>query len=224
MVNLFLIMSFFIIILIGYLLGSINTTVIIGKIYGVDVKKEGSGNAGMTNAMRVLGKKAGLWVILGDILKGVAACLIGYYIMELGYKDTYLLTYGKLAGGFSAVLGHVFPIYFKFKGGKGVLTSFAVLLTVSPIPALICLGIFIIVVLITKYVSLGSIISVFCFPFIAYWRLLKEKFFEPKNMIYFISLLCFSALVIIMHRSNISRLIKGNENKVRIGKSKKYGG
>ncbi len=197
--------------LIGYLLGSANTSLIVGKFYGVDVRKHGSGNAGMTNTLRTLGKLPALLVIVGDMLKGILACIIGYYIFRIGL-DLSELNYavdinrvGLFAGGLGAILGHNWPLYFGFRGGKGVLTTFAVVLLAGPYQGLILLGIFLVVVALTRYVSLGSIMAALCFPFLAA--------FMEKDIL-FTSFATFVALlVVIRHRSNIVRLCKGTENK-----------
>jgi len=205
----------------GYLLGSVNTSIIVGKIYGVEIRSKGSGNAGTANTMRNLGPKAGSLVIIGDVLKGVAACLLGYYIIKagiaafpgvreyVGSSTANHLLYGKITAGVAAVIGHNWPVYFGFKGGKGVLTSFAVLIMFNWAYALISLGIFIGVFLITEYVSLGSVIAALFF-------LLMTVIWDNSNLIYmvFATLLCL--LIVFMHRSNIRRLLNGTENKANI--------
>jgi len=197
--------------LIGYLLGSANTSLIVGKFYGVDVRNHGSGNAGMTNTLRTLGKIPALLVIVGDMLKGILACIIGYYIFQIGF-DSSEFNYaveldkaGLFAGGLGAILGHNWPLYFGFRGGKGVLTTFAVILLAGPYQGLILLGVFLVVVALTRYVSLGSITAAVCFPFLAA--------FMEKEIIYTSFAVFVSLLVIIRHRSNIVRLCKGTEHK-----------
>ncbi|ABN52255.1 protein of unknown function DUF205 [Acetivibrio thermocellus ATCC 27405] len=198
--------------LIGYLLGSANTSLIVGKFYGVDVRKHGSGNAGMTNTLRTLGKFPAFLVILGDTLKGILACVIGYYIFKIGFDSSELNftveldRAGLLAGGLGAILGHNWPLYFGFKGGKGVLTTFAVIMLAGPYQGLILLGVFLVVVVLTRYVSLGSITAALCFPFLVA--------FMEKDIIYIVFAVFVSLLVIIRHRSNIVRLCKGTENKL----------
>lgn len=201
--------------LAGYLLGSANTSLIVGKFYGVDVRKHGSGNAGMTNTLRTLGKLPALLVIVGDMLKGILACIIGYYIFKISFNSfnmpelkfaVELDRVGVFSGGLGAILGHNWPLYFGFKGGKGVLTTFAVILFAGPYQGLILLGIFLAVVALTRYVSLGSITAALCFPFLAA--------FMEKEIIYTSFAVFVSLLVIIRHRSNIARLCKGTENKL----------
>lgn len=202
--------------LIGYLMGSANTSLIVGKFFGVDVRKHGSGNAGLTNTLRTLGKMAALFVVLGDILKGVLSCLIGYYIL----KDIQIASQasidipwnvGMFFGGLGAILGHNWPLYFGFKGGKGILTTFSVVMMTAPNIGLILLGIFIVIVAITRYVSLGSIIGCALFPvFIALFY---------KNQIFVIFAVCIGAIAIMRHNQNIARLINGTESK--LGSKKK---
>lgn len=149
---------------IGYLLGSLNSSVIVGKFYGIDIRQHGSGNAGTTNTLRVLGKKAALFVLVGDLLKGILAYLVGYYILKAampaftGYP-VINSEVGGMIGGIAAIIGHILPVYFSFKGGKGVLTTLAVVFMIDWLAAVILLAIFVIIVAITRYVSLGSIIG-----------------------------------------------------------------
>lgn len=196
---------------LGYLLGSANTSLIVGKFYGVDVRKHGSGNAGMTNTLRTLGKLPALLVIIGDILKGVLACIIGYYLFKAGnaidvngIEDHGSL--GLLVGGVGSILGHNWPVYFGFKGGKGVLTTLAVILVAGPVQGLILLGIFMVIVALTRYVSLGSIIAASFFPFLAAVM--------GKGVVFTLFAAFVALLVILRHRSNIGRLIKGSESKL----------
>lgn len=181
----------------GYLLGSINTSLVVGKFYGTDVRKHGSGNAGATNTLRTLGKTAALFVLIGDILKGILACLIG--LMVFGRT-------GEIIAGSLAIIGHNWPLYFGFRGGKGVLTSFSVLLVIDYKIALLVLLVFIIVTLATRYVSLSSISAAVALPILAI--ILKRDL----GLIVFYALL--GLLVIIRHRSNIERLLKGTEPKI----------
>jgi acyl phosphate:glycerol-3-phosphate acyltransferase len=197
--------------IIGYLLGSANTSLIVGKFYKVDVRQHGSGNAGMTNTLRTLGKAAAVMVIIGDILKGVLACLIGLYIVGgrgLGteiFQRTNNEELGLMMGGIAAIAGHNWPLYFGFKGGKGILTSFAVILMMSPLIALILFVIFFIVVLFTRYISLGSMISSALFPVIA------ACFGRRLTFIVFAAVL--GILGIVRHHANIKRLLNGTESK-----------
>ena len=193
--------------IIGYLLGSANTSLIVGKFYGIDIRKHGSGNAGMTNTLRTLGKLPALLVIFGDILKGVLSCLIGLYV--LGWIDNigYL---GIMTGGIAAIIGHNWPVYFGFKGGKGILTSFAVILMMDWRIGLILFAIFALIVAATRYVSLGSIIASALFPIIAF--VCKDTFEVTTVFIVFAFIVGF--LAVIRHSSNIERLLKGTESKL----------
>lgn len=196
-------------IIIGYLFGSLNGSLIIGKVfYNKDIRKHGSGNAGTTNTLRILGKNAAIAVIVIDILKGIIACVIGGLLV--GNIETFGYI-GMYFAGLAAVIGHNWPIFFSFKGGKGVLTTFTVMLYISPIPALICLGIFIIVVAFTRYVSLGSIVAA------AFWPLISFIFNLPITLI--ILGIFMVALIIVRHKENIVRLINRTEKKLSFKKT-----
>lgn len=188
----------------GYLLGSLNTSLIVGKFYGVDVRSHGSGNAGATNTLRVLGKKATVFVTLGDILKGIIACLIGHFLVGNveGYGNV-----GLMAGGISAIFGHNWPVFFGFKGGKGILTSLAVVLMMDWRIGLILLSIFLVVVLLTRYISLGSIIASALFPVFSAMPVFGRSY------LFVLFALAIAALAIYRHKANISRLFKGTESK-----------
>jgi len=183
--------------IIGYLLGSINSSIIVGKAYGIDIRQHGSGNAGTTNVLRTLGKKAALFVLIGDVLKGVVAYLAGYAMAD---------GIGAMAGGTAAILGHNWPLYFRFRGGKGALTSITVVLMMDPLIGLIILGMFVVVVALTRYVSLGSIIGAALFPVLAL------VFNRDLNFIIFA--LAIGLLVIFRHSSNIRRIFNGTESKL----------
>ena len=201
-----IIFQFILVALIGYLLGSLNTSLIVGKFYGVDVRQHGSGNAGMTNTMRTLGKKAALFVLLGDAVKGILAFLAGYYICG-GNPQGHL---GGMLAGTTAILGHLWPVFFGFKGGKGVLTTLAVVLMIDWPIALGLLVVFIVILLLTRYVSLGSVVAVFLFPIasLVYGRGIETVIFA----------VIIACLVIIRHQENIQRLLKGTERKFSFGK------
>jgi glycerol-3-phosphate acyltransferase PlsY len=184
-------------VLAGYLLGSLNSSLIVGKFYGVDVRQHGSGNAGTTNTLRTLGKKAALFVLLGDLLKGILAYFAGYLV--------YGGQLGGVVAGTAAVIGHVWPVFFGFKGGKGVLTSLAVLMLIDWQIALGMLGIFILLVLISRYVSLGSIIAAFLFP--------TTAIALGRNAETIICSTIIAILIIFKHHTNIKRLFSGTESK-----------
>lgn len=191
--------------LIGYLLGSVNASLVVGKFYGIDVRKHGSGNAGATNTLRTLGKTAALLVSLGDVLKGVLACLLGHYIV--GYVED-VGNLGIMIAGIFAVIGHNWPVYFGFKGGKGIFTSFAVILTMDWKMGLILLGFFIIIVAFTRFVSLGSVAGAAVFPILS----LAPVFEKTYVFTFFAAII--AVLAIYRHRENIKRLIKGTESKL----------
>lgn len=204
-----------IVILFSYLIGSIPTALWMGKYFHkIDIREFGSGNAGATNTFRILGKKLGWIVLICDVTKGVLASSLPLLFSSfyLGYKDEVLIL--QLCASFSAVVGHVFPIYANFRGGKGVATSLGIIFGVNPIAAVICLAVFLMVFLTFRYVSLGALSAAIVFPFVSYF-VLKE---DARIMIIFTIVL--TILVIIAHRNNFSRLLKGNENKINILKKR----
>jgi len=202
-----------VIIIISYLLGSINTSILVSKIYGKDIRDHGSGSAGATNTLRTFGKGAAVFVVIGDVLKGVAAIIICGLLTALFanlYKgadfDKFIDIY-KYSAGFFAVLGHNFPVYFKFKGGKGVLTSAAVVAMLAPVIFLYLIAIFAIIVILTRYVSLGSIVA-------AVALIIFALVLDRGNAAFLVFAIAAGILVVIMHRANIARLIAGKENKL----------
>jgi acyl phosphate:glycerol-3-phosphate acyltransferase len=192
----------------GYLLGSLNTAVIAGKIYGKDIRNHGSKNAGLTNTLRVLGKPAAVFVLTGDILKGLIACFIGLRIGVYAYSGQAQDCVSLLAAGAGAIMGHNWPLYFGFKGGKGALTGAAVLFMLDWVMALICLGFFVIIVALTRYVSLGTICATMSFVVISFIPVFGHTF-------YFDIFACLMAFIVIFkHKENIQRLLSGTENKL----------
>lgn len=189
-----------IVIILSYLFGCFSSAYILGKIYkGVDIRKHGSGNSGTTNALRVLGTKVGIMTFVLDILKGSIAVLLGIAILgNVG---------GFLAGVF-VVLGHNFPVFLNFKGGKGVATSLGVLFILTWKTALICLIIAALVMALTKYVSLGSILASIFAPII----LILTGDSTDKYLL--LTTIILALLSIIRHRENIGRLLRGEENKL----------
>jgi|LAHU01.1.fsa_nt_gb glycerol-3-phosphate acyltransferase PlsY len=198
-------------IVIAYFLGSLPTGYLAGRARGIDIRKEGSGNIGATNALRVLGPTLGILVLLIDLAKGVAACYVAIWIprlwggsgSELGANRELIL---MLVGGLGAVLGHSFTCWLGFKGGKGVATTGGVFLAVALKPALICLAIFVILVALTRYVSLASITAAICLPVMVYY-------FHRDIFLTALTLLV-ALLVVYRHRANIQRLLKGTELKI----------
>lgn len=203
-------------IILAYLIGSIPSAVWMGKLfYNVDVRRHGSGNAGATNVIRVLGYKAGIPVMIVDVLKGFAAVQIAYLFPADGMSaDT--LNYIRMALAFSAVLGHVFPVFAGFRGGKGVGTLAGAAIALYPIALLIVLVIFIVIIAITRYVSLGSITCGLLFPFIVI--VLTH---ETHAGLIILSLV-IAVFIPFTHRKNIKRLINGTES--RFDFSRKGGG
>ncbi len=210
----------------GYACGLIETGVIYGKIKGVDIRKHGSGNLGMTNALRVLGPKAGLVVFIGDLLKSLLPCVIVNLGLRSFYPDTYMIY--VMYTGLGAVLGHNFPFYLHFKGGKGISSSAgAIIGLLNPWMCLILLVLFAIVVLITKYVSVASIalmIGYFTtFTIFALNELLCFNRSVPESNAVMIEGIIlsglFATLAIVRHKENIGRLIRHEENKLTFHKS-----
>ena len=198
---------------IPYLLGSVNFALVISKVFfRDDIRKYGSGNAGMTNMLRTYGKVAGISTLLCDMLKAVVAVLIGELV--LGY-------FGGYMAGFFCMFGHIFPVFFKFKGGKGVATLAAMILTLDPVCFLILFLIFAGLVICTKYISLGSVICSMLYPIITYKihaSFPVEGF--PVGLAVIFSFLT-GAVVVFMHRENIKRLLNHTENKLSFSKNKK---
>lgn len=195
---------------LGYLLGSLNTSVIVGKIYGTDITSSGSKSAGLTNTLRVLGKTAAAFVFAGDVLKGIVACLIGLYLGVYAQSEEARDCISLLAAGAGAVIGQNWPVYFAFKGGKGALTAAAVMFMVNWVMALLSLGLFVIVIAASRYVSLGTICASIFFVALSFVSAFGSTF-------YFQIFACLMAAIIIFkHRENIKRLLSGNENKLRL--------
>ena len=194
-------------ILAAYLLGSVPTAVWVGKmLYGTDIREHGSGNAGATNVIRVLGYKAGIPVLLVDVFKGWLAVQLAVWIPVPGATAD-MLVYIQIGMALAAVLGHVFPVYAGFKGGKGVGTIAGAAISLFPLAILVVLGVFILVLASTRYVSLSSVISSLIFPLVVFFILGIR---HPG----LIGLSLLVALFIpVTHRKNIGRLLRGEERK-----------
>ena len=205
---------------IAYLLGSISFAVIFGKIFGKkDVRKEGSKNAGSTNVLRTVGKKAAILTLLCDVLKGVGAVLIALAIASvMNVSENEKLVMVQLSGIF-VIIGHTLPIFFKFKGGKGVATALGVLLITNWHIGLICLVYALILMLLSQTVSLGSIAAAVLFPTLVITGTSADSFITPGNYIFFS--IVVGLLIIWNHRANIKRLVRGEENRINFHKSKK---
>lgn len=221
------ILARFVCLVCGYLFGIIQTAYIYGRLHGIDIRQHGSGNSGTTNALRVLGKKAGLIVFLGDLLKGVVACSLTHIILDMvnlpGVSDNkYLFV---LYMGFGVVLGHNFPFYMQFKGGKGIAATSGMIIGLWDWRLIvILLAVFIISVAVTKYVSVGSILIMSGF-FILYtiFAIMGDyNFAERAKLIESIVVAgVIAGLAIFRHRANIKRLIAGTENKLSFSSDKK---
>jgi glycerol-3-phosphate acyltransferase PlsY len=205
-------MTLFYVFLVAYFIGSIPTAVWVGRYFkGIDIREHGSKNAGATNTFRVLGKRYGWTVLLIDVLKGTAAACLTYFLAQTafgGYKDEFLIL--QLVGGLSAVVGHVFPIFAQFRGGKGVATSLGIVIGINPPAAAVCLSIFLLIFLTTRYVSLGAIIASLCFPLVSYF------FIHNDTRIMIIFTILLGTIVIWAHRKNIQRLLNGTENRMNL--------
>ncbi|MDN5287651.1 MAG: plsY [Mucilaginibacter sp.] len=203
--------------ILAYLCGSIPTAVWIGlAFYDIDVREYGSGNAGATNTFRVLGKKAGIPVMLLDILKGWTATNLAYFIgvSTTGASNSTAYTNYALALGIAAVMGHLFPIFAGFRGGKGVATLFGMILAIHLHAALLCVVVFVVVLLITRYVSLSSICAAFMYP-------IGVSFIFPTPIRSVVIYgMCICLLILVTHQKNIERLLKGKESKVNFFKKK----
>lgn len=206
--------EFIVFTLVAYLLGSIPTAVWIGKLkYNIDVREHGSKNAGATNTFRVLGKQPGIVVLLIDIVKGVLAVLIPFFFGVASWGGDNLI-HIQLVVGIAAVLGHVFPVFASFSGGKGVATSLGIVIGIHPLTATVCLIIFLFVFLLFSFVSLGAITAAIAFPFVLEWG------FKNDNLFLTIFSVFLSIAVVVAHHKNIKRLLKGEENKMNLFKNK----
>ena len=201
--------------ILAYFTGSFPSAVWVGRtFYNKDVREYGSGNAGATNTFRVLGKGAGIPVLLMDIFKGLLS--VNYILLVSNSSQLSSTTFFEiqLAFGVAAVIGHLFPIYTGFRGGKGIATLLGLLIGLNAIAAIVAIVVFVIVFLISKYVSLGSILASLAFPFVVFVVL------DEKDV--YTSLELFSVFVpiltLITHQKNIERLIRGEENKVKFDK------
>ena len=196
---------------IAYLLGSVNTSIIVSKLMGKsDIRNFGSGNAGATNTLRVLGKGAAVLVVLGDLLKGVLAVLIARY----AYSYFGITGDAHLAEYFSAlfvIIGHIYPLYFGFKGGKGIMTGAATIFVLDWEIAVILLLIFVVIFALTRYVSLGSCISSAMYPVLVYMFHGSDRYFIALSV-------AVAIIAVYKHRTNIQRLIKGTESKTYFNK------
>lgn len=203
-------MKEFILIVLAYLIGSIPTALIISRhFFQIDIREYGSGNMGATNTFRVLGAKFGTVVMVGDMLKGVFAVAL-YNLLPYYLTNELDRTNLMIGLGLAAVIGHIYPIWAQFKGGKGVATLFGMVLAIQPIVAINCVAVFLVVLYLTRYVSLSSIIAGVALPICVLW------IYNEKEVFYRVFAVAVAALILLTHQKNISRLIKGNEGRVPI--------
>ena len=210
--------------IVGYLFGCIQTGYIVGRVNKIDIRDYGSGNSGTTNTLRTLGKTAAIITFLGDAAKGLVAVNLARYVIMPAFGvegEAYLW----LLTGFAVVLGHNFPFYLKFKGGKGIACTSGMILAVCPLAAPVCLILFIGSIAITRYVSLGSIlvvtsylVQVLIFGHMGYLHI--DAAYLPE---FYVVSACFTAMALWRHRSNIGRLLHGTENKFTFKKNKQEG-
>jgi len=201
----------------AYAIGSLPTAIWYGQAFhGLDVRDFGSGNAGATNTFRVLGSIPGTVVLVIDAFKGWTATILSFILIHnTNIHEKFIPLYGMLFGGI-AVVGHIFPMFAKFKGGKGVATSIGMVFGINPQLALICLVIFLVVFLTSHYVSLGSITAAFAYPVL----LLSPRFLPEQHFMVILGFIMF-AIVVLMHQKNIVRLLHGEESKIYLFKKKR---
>ena len=206
-----IVLSFIGLIILGYLIGSIPVGFILGKLVrGIDIREHGSGNIGMTNVMRILGVKAGVFVFFADIAKGAAAVALAWAI--LAYSPN-MVVWGQVAGGAAAIVGHSWPIYIGFKGGRGIATGFGAVLVLSWPVGLIAFVVFLLVVGISRYVSLGSILAALTM-LLAMIPFVVLDVWSFGHFAYIVFGLVVVPIVIFRHRDNIRRLLSGTESKI----------
>ncbi len=209
--------TYIIVAIIAYLIGSISFSVIISKkMAGFDVREKGSGNAGTTNVLRSVGKKAAVITLICDVLKGVVAILLAL-LAGVIFKDLDKALLVQLAGVF-VIIGHTFPIFFKFKGGKGIATSLGVLLMINWQIGLICLVFALLLMALTRMVSVGSIVAAVLFPVLVMFINQNYIVSESSNWSYLIFSIIIALLVLFNHRSNLKRIFTGTENKLSFKK------
>ena len=202
--------------ILSYLIGSINPAIILSNLISKeDIRTKGSGNAGTTNTLRTMGKGPAIAVLLIDVLKAVVAILLAKWISTFGEYTSEQISslhdFALMAAGFGVVLGHNFPVYYGFKGGKGVATSLGLLLVIEWKIGLICLVFAIVIILVSRMVSLGSITAALLYPVLV--LLLPGTAFN-NNLLYLTFAILLALLLIIRHRTNIKRLFNGTENKL----------
>ncbi len=202
-------MNVAILLVLAYLIGSIPTAVWVSKwVYGIDIREHGSGNAGATNAFRILGSKAGAGVMFGDMMKGFLAVKLSMLSPFPVLSEPFVNL--QIFLGLAAVLGHIFPIWAEFRGGKGIATLFGMILSIHPIVAASLVLVFFLMLLLTRYVSLSSITASIAFPLMILFIFNADA----QELSYRLFAIATAFLVVLTHHKNIGRLISGNENKV----------
>jgi glycerol-3-phosphate acyltransferase PlsY len=203
-----------ILVILAYLLGSIPTSVWVSNyFFDIDIRSYGSGNAGATNTFRVLGSKAGSFVFVIDMLKGFMAVDLAYVIPKYQLDNTALTNFQVILG-ICAVVGHIFPIWAEFKGGKGIATLFGMILAIQPLVAASLVGVFFFMLFVTRYVSLSSIVASIAFPVLIFF------IFREPELMYRVFAVATACLVVLTHHKNINRLLTGNESKVPLFRKK----
>jgi glycerol-3-phosphate acyltransferase PlsY len=203
-------MNELLLIIAAYFLGSIPTAVWVSRaFFGIDIRDYGSGNAGATNTFRVLGKKWGTFVMIVDMLKAIVAVKLAFFLPESFDNELYLINL-QIGLGLAAVVGHIFPIWAEFRGGKGVASLFGMVLGIQPNVALCCVGVFILVLFLTRWVSLSSILASIAFPVF-----ILVIFNEPEHL-YRVFAIVVALMVLLTHQKNIGRIIRGSESKAPI--------
>jgi len=203
-------MNELLLIVLAYLIGSIPSSLWVSRhFFDIDIREYGSGNAGATNTFRVLGPKWGTIVMIADMLKGIVAVKLALLLPDYFDSETRLQTL-QIGLGLAAVVGHIFPIWADFRGGKGVATLFGIVLGISPWTALGCVGVFLLVLYLTRFVSLSSILASIAFP------IFILVIFNFENNIYRVFAIAVALMVLLTHQKNITRLFKGVESKVPI--------
>jgi len=199
-----------VLIIVAYLIGSIPTALLVSKRYfGIDIRDYGSGNMGATNTFRVLGSRYGTMVMVIDILKGMAAVML-YNLLPFYINHELERTNLMLGLGLACVAGHIFPIFASFRGGKGVATLLGMVLAIQPVIAISCIGIFVLVLYLTRYVSLSSILAAVALPICVLW------IWNESEVLYRVFALIVAILVIATHQKNIGRILRGVESRIPI--------
>jgi glycerol-3-phosphate acyltransferase PlsY len=212
-------MTIAILLILAYLLGSVPTAVWVSKwAYGIDIREHGSGNAGATNAFRILGSKAGCGVMTGDMMKGFLAVKLAFFSPFPVLSEPFVNL--QIFLGLAAVLGHIFPIWADFRGGKGIATLFGMILSIHYIVAISLVLVFLMMLLLTRYVSLSSITASIAFPVLIIFIFNAHA----QELSYRLFAIATAFLVVLTHHKNISRLLNGNENKVPLFRRRRYRG